>query len=230
MNATAPTDPNDWLALFPPLQALDAATRERLLRGARIGTMASGERAYLEGALARGYVLRLEGTTRVQKTSASGREVVLYRVGPGETCVLTTSCLLGRTQFPAEGVAESTVREAVVPPALFDALMQESEGFRRFVIANYGNLIGALIMLLDEMMFLRLDTRLAQALLDAAAGAPRLERTHQQLAHELGSAREAVSRLLKEFERRGWIVLGRNRIDLLDSAALTALAKQRDGA
>ena len=226
MPTDTPTD-TDWLRRFPELDALDAATRARLLRESTLATMAAGDRAYLEGALARGYVLRLEGTTRVQKTSASGREVVLYRVGPGETCVLTTSCLLGRTPFPAEGVAESAVREAVVPPALFHELMEASEPFRRFVIANYGDLLGELILLLDEMMFLRLDIRLAQLLLEAADGAPVLERTHQQLALELGSAREAVSRVLKEFERKAWIRLGRNRIELLDAAALTALARQR---
>lgn len=219
--------PDDWLAQFPALLALDASARERLLSQSQRAHMASGERAYLEGALARGYVLRLQGTTRVQKTSASGREVVLYRVGPGDTCVLTTSSLLGRRPFPAEGVAESDVTEMVVPPRLFHELMHESDDFRRFVLGNYGDLIGELIMLLDEVMFGRLDLRLAQLLLDAARGAARVERTHQQLALELGSAREAVSRLLKEFERRHWVALGRNRIELLDVEALGALTRQR---
>lgn len=223
-----PTTDNDWLAQFPPLQALEAPLRQRLLRESQIARMARGDRAYLEGALARGYVLRLEGTTRVQKTSPSGREIVLYRVGPGETCVLTTSCLLGRTQFPAEGVAESAVREAVVPPELFHALMRESEGFRNFVLGNYGDLIGELIMLLDDVMFRRLDIRLAQQLLTAAGAATLLERTHQQLSVELGSAREVVSRLLKEFERKAWIRLGRSRIELLDRGALEALARHRE--
>lgn len=216
--------PTDWLTAFPPLQALDAPQRARLLASARIEHMACGERAYLEGALARGYVLRIAGTTRVQKTSASGREVVLYRVGPGDTCVLTTSCLLGRKPFPAEGVAESDVTEAVVPPDVFAALMDESAAFRAFVLGNYGDLIGELIMLLDEVMFRRLDIRLAHLLVEGAAEAAVVERTHQQLAHELGSAREAVSRLLKEFERKQWIRLGRGRIELADVAALRTLA------
>ncbi|HSV70252.1 MAG TPA: Crp/Fnr family transcriptional regulator [Methylibium sp.] len=216
--------PTDWLTAFPPLQALDEPQRARLLAAARIEHMACGERAYLEGALARGYVLRIAGTTRVQKTSASGREVVLYRVGPGDTCVLTTSCLLGRKPFPAEGVAESDVTEAVVPPEVFAALMDESAAFRAFVLGNYGDLIGELIMLLDDVMFRRLDIRLAQQLVQAASAAGVVELTHQQLAHELGSAREAVSRLLKEFERKQWIRLGRGRIELADVAALRTLA------
>lgn len=214
----------DWLAAFPPLQALEPAARERLRAAARIEHMACGERAYLEGALARGYVLRIAGTTRVQKTSASGREVVLYRVGPGDTCVLTTSCLLGRKPFPAEGVAESDVTEAVVPPEVFAALMDQSAAFRAFVLSNYGDLIGELIMLLDEVMFRRLDIRLAQLLLEAGGTAGAVERTHQQLAQELGSAREAVSRLLKDFERKAWIRLGRGHIAIADAAALRRLA------
>lgn len=223
-----PALPADWLVQFPALLALDAPVRERLRRDAVFARMQAGERAYLQGALARGYVLRLAGVTRVQKTAPSGREVVLYRVGPGETCVLTTSCLLGQAAFPAEGVAESAVLEAVIPPATFQALMLDSEGFRRFVIANYGNLLGDLILLMDDLMFSRLDERLAQRLLALSepgegGGPPRVERTHQQLAQELGSAREAVSRVLKEMERKGWLRLGRSRIELLDENALRAL-------
>ncbi len=218
--------PADWLSRFPALDGLERAARDTLIAHAVPGRMVAGERAYLEGALARGYVLRLEGTTRVQKTSASGREVVLYRVGPGETCVLTTSCLLGRRQFPAEGVAESDVLEMVVPPTVFDALMLESEAFRRFVIANYGDLIGDLIMLLDDVMFRRLDIRLAERLTQSADQSQTVDLTHQQLALELGSAREAVSRLLKEFERKHWVVLGRHRIELVDIGALRGLAGQ----
>ncbi len=223
-----PVLPDDWLAQFPALLALDAPVRDRLRRDAVFGRMQAGERAYLQGSLARGYVLRLSGVTRVQKTAPSGREVVLYRVGPGETCVLTTSCLLGQAAFPAEGVAESAVLEVVIPPDTFQALMVDSEGFRRFVVANYGNLLGDLIMLMDDLMFSRLDERLAQRLLALSepgegGGPPRVERTHQQLAQELGSAREAVSRVLKEMERKGWLRLGRSRIELLAPEALRAL-------
>ena len=107
--------------------------------------------------------------------------------------------------------------------------MLHSEGFRRFVLSHYGDLIGDLILLIDEVMFRRLDLRLAQRLIQSADAAQTVERTHQQLAHELGSAREAVSRLLKEFERKRWVALGRNRIDLIDVVALQTLAAQRDG-
>lgn len=224
-------DADDWLRAFPALDALEPAARARLRRDAVLARMQPGERAYLQGARARGYVLRLAGVTRVQRQAASGREVILYRVGPGETCVLTTSCLLGRAEFPAEGVAESAVLEAVVPPATFDALMLESPAFRQFVIANYGNLLGELIMLMDDLVFGRLDARLAHCLIalaepaEAPGGARRVHRTHQQLAQELGSAREAVSRVLKEQERRGWLRLGRGQLELLDEPALQALAE-----
>ncbi len=136
--------------------------------------------------------------------------------------------MLGRTSFPAEGIAESAVIEVVVSPSLFHDLMNGSEPFRQFVLGNYGDLIGGLIMLLDDVMFGRLDIRLAALLIEMARGGATIERTHQELAVELGSAREAISRMLKEFERKRWIDLGRGRIDLLDQAGLRELAAHRD--
>lgn len=223
-NIFKPDRPDDaWLNLFPALQALEPETRSRLLAECMIGELEAGERGYIEGMTCRGYVLRLEGVTRIVKTSTTGREVVLYRVGPGETCVLTTSCLLGHAPYPAEAVAESAVREFIVPAPVFHELMDQSASFRTFVLANYGNLIGDLIMLIDEMMFGRVDIRLAQYLLEASDGQAELELTHQTLADELGSAREVVSRRLKEFERRGWVSLGRGRIVVANRAGLASM-------
>ena len=167
--------------------------------------------------------MRLAGRSRVYKISESGREILLYRVSAGETCVLTTTCLLGKSHYPASTVVEEPIRDVVIPAAIFHQLMVESEVFRRFVLSNYGNLISELIVLVDEVAFHSIASRLAGLLL-AVLGS-KVTTTHQQLAGELGSAREVVSRQLKDFERQGWVKLGRASIELLDRAALEAQAK-----
>ncbi|HWU82385.1 MAG TPA: Crp/Fnr family transcriptional regulator [Methylophilaceae bacterium] len=212
-----------WLAQFPALMDIEPEARTLLARHARIVEAPVGTIGYSEGMPCKGYVLRLAGQSRVYKISSSGREILLYRVAAGETCVLTTTCLLGRSDYPASTVVEEPIRDVVVPAAIFHQLMIESPVFRRFVMENYGALISDLIVLLDEVAFHSLDTRLAKLLLDESG--PQIHRTHQQLADELGTAREVVSRQLKRFEQRGWVSLGRGQIEVLDRAALEHAAR-----
>lgn len=176
-----------WLAQFPALMDIEPEARALLARHARIVEAPVGTIGYSEGMPCKGYVLRLAGQSRVYKISSSGREILLYRVAAGETCVLTTTCLLGRSDYPASTVVEEPIRDVVVPAAIFHQLMIESPVFRRFVMENYGALISDLIVLLDEVAFHSLDTRLAKLLLDESG--PQIHRTHQQLADELGTAR-----------------------------------------
>jgi CRP/FNR family transcriptional regulator len=204
-----------WLSTFPDLVKLDEAAKAKLKQHARIAEAPVGAIGYREADPCNAYVMRLAGRSRVYKISESGREIVLYRVGAGSTCVLTTTCLLGRSHYPASTVVEEAVRDVVVPAATFHQLMIESEVFRRFVLSNYGDLISDLIVLVDEVAFHSIASRLAGLLVAGSVKA-----THQQLADELGSAREVVSRELKEFERQGWVKLGRASIEVLDRAAL----------
>lgn len=212
-----------WLGQFPPLTQMETAAKNLLAKHVRIVEAPIGTIGYSEGTPCNGYVMRLEGQSRVYKLSSSGREILLYRVAAGETCVLTTTCLLGRSDYPASTVVEKPIRDAFVPAPIFHQLMVESDVFRRFVMENYGGLISDLIVLLDEVAFQSLDTRLAKLLLDERE--PRIERTHQQLADELGTAREVVSRQLKRSEQKGWISLGRGYIEIVDRAALERIAQ-----
>lgn len=212
-----------WLAQFPALMDIEPEARALLARHARIVEAPVGTIGYSEGMPCKGYVLRLAGQSRVYKISSSGREILLYRVAAGETCVLTTTCLLGRSDYPASTVVEEPIRDVVVPAAIFHQLMIESPVFRRFVMENYGALISDLIVLLDEVAFHSLDTRLAKLLLDESGS--QIHRTHQQLADELGTAREVVSRQLKRFEQKGWVSLGRGQIEVLDRDALERAAR-----
>lgn len=212
-----------WLETFPALVQLEPASRTLLSKVARLVEAPVGAMGYHEGEPCSGYVMRLAGRSRVFKTSSSGREILLYRVKAGETCVLTTTCLLGRSHYPASTIVEEAVRDVVIPAQTFHELMTASPVFRHFVMENYGELISDLIVLLDEVAFRSLEARLARLLLESASP---IEHTHQQFAAELGTAREVVSRQLKRFEQQGWVELGRGCVTVIGRAALLELTRQ----
>lgn len=212
-----------WLEQFPQLLQMEPEAKAVLARHARIVEAPVGTIGYSEGMPCNAYVMRLAGQSRVYKISSSGREILLYRVAAGETCVLTTTCLLGRSDYPASTVVEEPIRDVIVPATVFHQLMVDSSVFRRFVMENYGALISDLIVLLDEVAFHSLDARLAKLLLEEPGA--QINRTHQQLAAELGTAREVVSRQLKRFEQKGWVNLGRGHIEILDRTSLDKMAQ-----
>jgi CRP/FNR family transcriptional regulator, anaerobic regulatory protein len=212
----------DWLTMFPDLAELEESAKALILKYARIVEAPVGTIGYREGGPCGAYVMRLAGQSRVFKMSSSGREILLYRVNAGETCVITTTCLLGNSDYPASTVVEEAIKDVIIPSAAFNQLMIDSRVFRTFVMTNYGALISDLIVLLDEVAFHSLDARLAKLLLEA--GTDSVQRTHQQLADELGTAREVVSRQIKRFEQKNWVTLGRGQVELHDRAALAKLA------
>jgi CRP/FNR family transcriptional regulator, anaerobic regulatory protein len=211
-----------WLESFPPLLALETNARETLTKFARIVEAPIGTIGYNEGGACGAYVMRLAGQSRVYKMSSSGREILLYRVAAGETCVITTTCLLGHSNYPASTIVEEAITDVIIPSAAFNQLMIDSAIFRTFVMTNYGALITDLIMLLDEVAFHSLDARLAKLLLDA--GTSTISRTHQLMADELGTAREVVSRQLKRFEQKGWVQLGRGHVEISNRSQLAVMA------
>jgi CRP/FNR family transcriptional regulator len=213
----------DWLAAFPDLAELESSAKELLLKYARLVEAPIGTVGYREGGPCGAYVMRLAGRSRVFKMSSSGREILLYRVHAGETCVITTTCLLGNSDYPASTIVEEAIKDVIIPAAAFNQLMIDSKVFRTFVMTNYGALISDLIVLLDEVAFHNLDARLAKLLLEV--GVDSVKKTHQQIADELGTAREVVSRQVKRFEQKNWVALGRGQVEILDREALNKLAK-----
>jgi CRP/FNR family transcriptional regulator len=211
-----------WLASFPELTELEDEHRGELLRSTQFNRLRGGDVAYRQGQHCHAYVMCIEGQTRVFKTSESGREILLYQVGPGETCVLTTSCLMAGSSFPAESNAETDVLLAVLPASVFHRLMGVSPRFRKFVLDNYGDLLSSLIMLVDEVAFASLDLRLARRLLAEANAQGVVAKTHQQLALDLGSVREVISRYLAEWERMGWVHATRGSIEVKNRPALAS--------
>ena len=217
--------PPDWAEVFPyladPRTPADRAIAAQL---SEVG-LEAGQVVFHQGDPCRHYLLLVEGSVRVVARASSGREVLLYRLGPGSSCVLTTSCLLGQDRYPAEGVAETAVRALALPAAVFQQGLDESAAFRRFVFENYARRLVDVIAVVETLASGGLEGRLARWL--AAAPGPQVAVTHQRLAAELGTAREVVSRHLKALEREGLIAQGRGRIEILDRAALARRAAPR---
>jgi CRP/FNR family transcriptional regulator len=210
--------------LFPLFAELPPALLDELIAASQEVRVPAGTVLFDERQPCAGFPLVLEGDIRVTKAAPSGRGIVLYRVAPGEGCILSGGCLLGNSDYSATGVAETDVLLLRIPPAVFQKLMVQSEPFRRFVFGMYGERLGEVMQLVEAVAFQRLDARLAQLLIRRG---PVLQATHQSLADELGSVREIVSRLLRSFEDRGWVRLERERVTVLD---LKALAAQAQGA
>ncbi|WP_324753348.1 Crp/Fnr family transcriptional regulator [Roseovarius sp. Pro17] len=216
-----------WVDRFPGLSRLETRIKSILLARSAVLDLPRGTVIFGPGKSPENMLFLLEGSVRVQQTSESGREIVLYRIHSGESCVLTTACLLTYDDYSAEGIAETDICAAAIPRSVFDDLVAESAPFRNFVFEAFSKRITDLFLMIDEVAFQRIDVRLAQKLRELADGAESIKATHQQLSVELGTAREVISRQLQEFQRRGWIVQSRGTIRVSDGPALDNLADER---
>ena len=214
-------DRQKLLDFYPALAALPAARQDELLRGPLLA-LPAGSQVFAEQQPCQGFPLLLDGSIKVVKQAANGRELQLYRVVPGGSCIISSSCLLGRTDYNARGIAESALTLLIVPAPLFGRLLLEVPSFRDFVFHLFAERIGDLMQLVEEVAFTRLDQRLARLLL--ARQEDVIGVTHQQLADDLGSVREIVSRLLKGFAAQGLVSLAREQLTITDRAGLQKLA------
>ena len=214
-----------WIDRFPSLNTLPEPVRKRLEADSRIVALPEGTRIFGAGQSPANFLLLLEGSIRVQQVSEGGREIVLYRVSAGESCALTTACLMGHDHYQGEGIAETPIEAVAIPRDTFDELIATSPVFRQFVFNAFSARITDLFRVIDEIAFARMDVRLAQKLLQLKNAKGEIETTHQQLAVELGTAREVVSRQLNEFARRGWLKSGRGVISNVQEAALQGLVR-----
>jgi CRP/FNR family transcriptional regulator, anaerobic regulatory protein len=205
------------------LATLEDHARDLVLREMRMLTIKRGAPLFHAGDTASNYLMVKSGAVRVSVTTEHGREIVLYRVEPGETCVLTTSSLLSGAEYDAEAVADDDTEAVILPKLAFDELMATSERFRQFVFSTFGERLHTLIGLVQEVTIKHLDRRLARHLLVHQHNGV-VETTHQVLAQDLNTAREVVTRLLNDFAHKGWVEVARGRITLRDEAALQELA------
>lgn len=222
-SAQPPQATSDWRKHFPEL----ARSRDRqlhdLLDAAPVVRLAAGQFVFHAGSPCQNYLLVLEGSVRVQVVASSGREATLYRVGPGHSCVLTTSCLLGNEAYPAAAVTESPVAALALSGEKFQQALDRSHDFRSFAFSNLGHRLVDVIRKIEDVTFGLIDQRLARTLNERSVKNRAVTATHEALALELGTAREVVSRHLKVFEEHGWVKLGRGKITVIDGKALSSL-------
>ncbi len=206
---------DDFLNAFPLFRAnslrnlvpalIDSGYQRSIPRDARV---------YAEGDACSAIAFILSGEIRVYKVGETGREITLYEIGPGETCILNASCILAHTSYPANAVAISDVNVLLVPSAEFRSLVMNHEGMRDFVFTLLSRRLATVMELVEEVAFGRMDQRLMDYLIEKSKNSA-LETTHQKIANDLGTSREVVSRLLKDFERKKQVKLSRNSIALL---------------
>ncbi len=216
------TLPASLIPLFPALTGLPATLAAEVERQIMPMRAPAGTVLFDAGLACQALPLVLQGNIRVSKRAENGREIRLYGVHPGELCIVTVSCLLGGKAYPATGIAETEVSALALPRPLFIRLTAEHAPFREVVFGLFSDRLTGLMALVEEVAFHKLDQRLAAWL---AQRGPTIMASHQVIAQELGSVREIVSRLLKQFEEQKLVRLGRERIEVRDAPALKKLGE-----
>lgn len=209
--------------LYPILTQIPAAQLDPVLDKAQIVKVKAGTLMWDESAKIQSFPFVIKGSARVIKLAVNGRELHLYSVGPGEGCVIATSSLVGNSASNARAIANENIEMVVLSNAEFKALVAQSEAFRDYVFADLSEHMSLLTQLISAVVFQNLDQRLAASLV--AKPSP-IQITHQGLADELGSVREIISRILKNFADRGWITLTRGQIAVVNPQDLKQFAAQ----
>ena len=213
---------SDWTgeARLPQLSAQSAGR----LRGLSPVDVPKGSALFHPGETVKGFVIVLSGRVEVFLTGPTGRDILLYAVEPGQSCVQSTLGLLGGEDYSGEAITRTETRLVLVPRALFLSMMEDDPAFRGFVFQAFANRMQSMMHLLERVAFTRVEARLAQCLLDRAENG-RLEATHAEIAVMIGSAREVVSRRLDALVRRGIVALERGAVVLRDPQTLRILAE-----
>ena len=212
---------------FPSLHDMAPDERADFVAAAHAVGLDAGSTVFDPGAQCQDFLWLTDGSVRVIAGDGGAREILLYRVEPGELCVFTTTCALGRTVYPAEGRTEEPTRAVALPVGRFEDLVQRSSALRALIFASLSTRLHEVMALVESVTFRRLEQRVAAWLLErsGARGGTPLALSHQEIAAELGSTREPVSRVLSALERDGLIELGRRRIAVSDPAGLRTRAE-----
>lgn len=203
-----------FLSVFPAFSGDRTALLDRLLTSGVPKRFEAGDSLYLEGDRCPGIGFLMVGEIRVYKIGENGREITLYEIFAGETCMLNASCLLSRRPYPAHAMGISDGYMLYIPDDLFLESMAASEVMRKFIFSLFSQRFTDVIELIEEVTFGNLSERLTEYLVEKSSGGL-LSTSHQHIANELGSSREVISRLLKDFERQGKVGLSRNLVKLM---------------
>ncbi|GGE95373.1 Crp/Fnr family transcriptional regulator [Stappia taiwanensis] len=208
---------------------LDEGTANRLWQTGRVIELPEGQQVFAPGEACQGWLLVLSGSVRVSFTADTGREMLLYRVGSGETCVLTTACLLGEDLYSATGETEAPTRAFMLPAPAVSRFLDESPAFRRLVFNGFGQRLGEILKRMEDAVFHRIDARLARLLLEKSGDGKDIVATQAELAGELGTAREVVSRQIARWAREGIVERRRGTIAVLRPEELRRLGEISSG-
>ena len=198
------------------------------LNSFRLATLPAGTPVFRAGDPCTNFYFVQKGSVRVDLINGEGKSILLYRIGPGETCILSTSCLIAEEVYCAEAFTETEVEAIAVPKFDFQNLMSSSQPFRELVFSSFSSRLSMMMSKVDEVSFASLDKRLARRLLELGKGNDVIEVTHEQLANDLGSAREVISRKLLDWEKHGLIVRGRGSVSISMASGLIGLAGSGD--
>jgi len=203
----------DFLSSFPEFRQMPDELLVDIFASARRQTIPAGQHVYSEGDSCQLFLFLLSGEIRVYKTGINGKEITLYDIASGETCIINASCILSGAQAPANALTETECDALLLPAHIFQSLAGKYEEIRYFVFKVLAGNIANVMSLVEQVAFERIDVRLSEYLMEKCRDG-KLHTTHQKIASDLGTSREVVSRLLKDFERQGKLVLSRNLITL----------------
>jgi CRP/FNR family transcriptional regulator len=227
MNSTSNADRlRNKAALPAAIGDVEDANLARFLESGTPVKLDANQFVFRPGDSCESFLILLEGRIRVQLISEDGKEVTLYRIGPGGSCVLTTSCLFSSENYPAEAIAETAIEALAFSRDVFERTVEISSPFRRFVFDGFSQRLAKVIGRMEELAFTSIDYRLAKALIDLHERG-QTQVTHNALAVELGTAREVVSRHLKRMEKRGLIALARGKVTVLDPSEILRISRNR---
>lgn len=195
-----------------------ADTLEKLAVNSNISQLSSGSRLFASGDIAEYFVIVTSGQVKVQLSSRSGRDVILFRLSPGQCCALTTSCLLSNSPYYAEAIAETDLEILLINSSAFNEMLQSSPLLMQRLLGDLASRIAGLTSLVDRQVNRDLNFELEEFLSDNADSQGELRISHREIAQELGTAREVISRKLKELEKNGTVKLERGKIIMLDNA------------
>ena len=224
--STSSSEIKKQLSALPFWGALTAREQETMRTCTQIRSYAKGELIYSKEQECLGLIRVLSGAIRTFMLSDEGREVRLYRVDEQDTDVLSASCVMNQITFETQMVADSDCTLLIVPAVCLKTFKENNLHVRCFLFEKLGERFSDVMLNMQAILFTRLDRRIAEALLSRGGTTVRV--THEQLAGEVNSTREAVSRILKDMERQSLIRLGRGQITLSDPDALRMLAGEEN--
>jgi CRP/FNR family transcriptional regulator len=208
---------------FHFLQCAQAGFIRQFFKAAKIMQLAANQPICRQGMQCSHLALVIEGTARVYKIGENGREITLYRIGPGESCILTASCIMSRKPFPAFAVSEQPIKALIISTSDVVHWANQAQAWRDYLFELISERLGDVISIVEEVAFRRVDRRLAGYLLQHTDNENnRMQATHQSIASDLGTSREVVSRILKDFEQQELISITRGAITLEDRHRLSS--------